>query len=232
MGRGSGRRVRVSAIVRYVAPVVAALAVAGCNTVAQQSPVAAAPRGATVAFDSIDGPPRHLFDRLVSDLNNEAQRHRLAVMSRDEGNAAYRVHGYMIAENAATRSAISWVWDVYDRDHQRVLRLTGEDVIAGTHTDAWQAVDDASIARIAGDSMDQLAAFLTSPQAEPGAVPVQTSYSSDSPEAAGIFRIMQVDNSGPGTGAGMEPDSIPLPHARPRSAGAARLTVAAAQNIH
>jgi hypothetical protein len=225
MGWGSGRRVCVSAIVRYIAPVAAALAVAGCNTVSQQSPVAAASHGATVAFDSIDGPPRHIFDRLVSDLNTEAQRHQLAVMSRDEDGAAYRVRGYMIAENAARQSAISWVWDVYDRDRQRVLRLTGKNVIAGAHADAWQAVDDASVAKIASDSMEQLAAFLTSPQAEPGAAPIQTSYSSDSPEAAGIFRIMQVDNSGPGAKA--EPDSVPLPHARPRSA---RLTVAAAQN--
>jgi hypothetical protein len=137
----------------------------------------------------------------------------------------------MIAENAARQSAISWVWDVYDRDRQRVLRLTGKNVIAGAHADAWQAVDDASVAKIASDSMEQLAAFLTSPQAEPGAAPIQTSYSSDSPEAAGIFRIMQVDNSGARADAGVEPDSVPLPHARPRSASAARLTVAAAQNI-
>src|SRR5262249_32020482 len=46
--------------------------------------------GTTVAFESIDGPPPAVFDRLVATLNTEANAHNLAVVSRNEA-ATYRV---------------------------------------------------------------------------------------------------------------------------------------------
>jgi hypothetical protein len=166
-----------------------ALAVAGCNTVAQQQPATfAVTRGATVAFDSIDGPPREVFDRLVQDLNAEARDRRLAVTSRD-GNSAYRVRGYLGAQSAPKQSTVSWVWDVYDRDQHRVLRITGEEKIAGSRKDAWQALDEAATRRIAHSGMEQLAAFLASSPDAPQTVSAIAYGSDASPEAAGIVRI-------------------------------------------
>ena len=233
MNWGWSRRNRAAARLWQLIPVLAALGVAGCNTVAPESPTASAARGASVSFDSIDGPPRPIFDRLVQDLNAEAQQRQLAVVSRD-GDAAYRVRGYLIAQTSSHNSAVSWVWDIYDRDRQRVLRLNGEDVIDGKHRDAWQAVDETAVARIARDSMTQLSAFLASPEATPQAVAVETSYSAaSSPEAAGIFRIQQVSAPAPadasGTAVPAVLDSVPLPPQRPRSAALATLTVAAVQ---
>ena len=124
------------------------------------------PRGATVAFESIDGPPPGQFRKLVQALNNEAQTRRLAVMSR-ESPSAYRVRGYLAAKVAKRETTISWVWDVFDRDDHRALRIAGEETAKGRHRDAWSAADDAMLRRIAGSSMDQLAAFLTSPEVAP-----------------------------------------------------------------
>jgi hypothetical protein len=233
MDWGRSRRTRAAALVWQIIPVLAALGVAGCNTVAPDSPSASASRGATVSFDSIDGPPRPIFDRLVQDLNAEAQQRQLAIVSRD-GDAAYRVRGYLVAQTSSRNSAVSWVWDIYDREHRRVLRLNGEDVIKGKHRDAWQAVDDTAVARIARDSMTQLSAFLGSTEAIPQAVAVETSYAAPSgPEAAGIFRIQQGSNPAPAeTPDAAVPaalDSVPLPPQRPRTAALAPLTVAAAQ---
>src|SRR4029077_15283788 len=38
--------------------------------------------GATVAFESIDGPPPEVFRKLVTSLNDEAGAHKIAVVSR------------------------------------------------------------------------------------------------------------------------------------------------------
>ena len=84
------------------------------------------PSGPTIAFDSIDGPPVGVFNRLVDNLSAEAQGRQLAIASR-EGAANYRVRGYLAAQVIRGRTHISWVWDVYDDDKLRALRITGEE---------------------------------------------------------------------------------------------------------
>ena len=130
-GRAAGRRLR-----------------AGTGRVQIDDPAgcfAAEPRGASVAFDTIDGPPPGQFRKLVQDLNSEAQSRRLAVMSR-ESPSAYRVRGYIAAKQANGHTTISWVWDVFDRDQHRALRINGEETVKGKHRDAWAAADDAMLA--------------------------------------------------------------------------------------
>jgi hypothetical protein len=171
---------------------VCAIALAGCNQNANLS--AAHPRGATVAFESIDGPPSRQFQKLVQSLNEEAQSRRLAVISRDQ-SSAYRVRGYLAAKVVRDRTTIAWVWDVFDANEQRALRITGEETAKNRRGDAWGAADDAMLQRIARASMDQLAAFVISPDAvpvaaEPASLRAATPADS-SPEAAGIYRIFK-----------------------------------------
>src|SRR5437764_118181 len=82
--------------------------------------------GATLAFESIDGPPPQVFERLVKALNTESQGKPVAIVSRDVP-AAYRIRSYLSAQVRRGRSVIAWVFDVYDRDQQRALRLSGEE---------------------------------------------------------------------------------------------------------
>ena len=67
----------------------------------------------------------------------------------------------MSPPNREKQTTIAWVWDVYDGDERRALRISGEET-AGRRRDAWAAADDAS-RRIARTGMDQLAAFLSAP---------------------------------------------------------------------
>jgi hypothetical protein len=201
-----------------------ALALAGCNQDGQTNVSAAQPRGATVAFESIDGPPNGQFQKLVRDLSDEAQTRRLAVISREQ-SSAYRVRGYLAAKVVQGQTTISWVWDVFDKEERRALRVTGEETAKAQHNDAWNAADDAMLQRIARTSMDQIAAFLTSPDVAPGtpdAVPqlALMGTQDSSPEAAGIFRIFNA-KADPVAGSGAEPipaatedDAVPLPPRR------------------
>jgi hypothetical protein len=220
--------------------VACALALTGCSIEGRPDASVAQPRGATVAFESIDGPPPGQFQQLVQDLNNEAQSRRLAVLSR-ESSSAYRVRGYLAAKALKGQTTISWVWDVFDRDQRRALRIEGEETASGRHGDAWAAADSAMLGRIANSSMTQLATFLTSPEISPGepdapAEPqlVLASTRDSSPEAAGIFRIFQshadpVPEMAAEGAATVEPVAgrVPLPRRRPAltSAGLARETV-------
>jgi len=141
----------------------------GCTTdgtTANVSLVSDTPSGPTIAFESIAGPPPGVFNRVVDDLSAEAQSRNLAIASR-EGASSYRVRGYMAAQVIRGRTHISWVWDVYDGDRLRALRITGEEAGGRAGGDPWSAADDPMLRKIARQSMDQLAAFLSNPGAVP-----------------------------------------------------------------
>lgn len=208
----------------------AALALAGCNTTGSQSnALLNGTQGATVAFDSIDGAPRDVFDRLVQELNAEARSRNLAVVSRADASA-YRVRGYLATTRSAKQNSIDWIWDVYDDRRQRVLRISGQQTIKGTQQDAWQAVDGPAVQKIAHDSIGQLATFLTSPDAMPSARARVASDDGTSPEAAGIFRIVPAGAASlEETAPALNPDQddVPLPPPRPRQARTASLAAMA-----
>jgi hypothetical protein len=208
-----------------------ALALAGCTFDEQPNLSAAQPRGATVAFESIDGLPTKQFGPLVQSLNEEAPTRHLAVISH-ASPSAYRVRGYLAAKVVKDRTTIAWTWDVFDGNEHRALRITGEETANGRHRDAWSAADDAMLKRIARSSMEQLAAFLTSPEVAPG-TPIAAQEPQfmlvgergPSPEAAGIFRIFRpqadpipaVSTQAP-AGTDDSTDSVPLPRHRPEPA--------------
>jgi hypothetical protein len=126
------------------------------------------------------------------------------------------------------------VWDVFDQEEQRALRISGEETAKVRHRDAWAAADDVMLQRIARTSMDQLAAFLTSPDIAPGTAPAaaeaQVALSGPneaSPEAAGIFRISrpQADPISLDTAESPDADSAePVPLPRRRAAASAALS--------
>jgi hypothetical protein len=124
--------------------------------------------GATVTFESIDGPPPQVFDRMVSVLDSESKLRNLQVVSR-EGSASYRVRSYLAAQVNRGRTTIAWVWDVYDRDQQRALRLSGEEPAGRAGHDAWTAADDLVLRRIAQAGFSGLSAMIngTAPADEP-----------------------------------------------------------------
>jgi hypothetical protein len=182
------------------------MALGGCGPDGSPRQLAAQPRGATVAFDSIDGPPPAKFDKLVQDLNAEAHARRLAVTSRKRP-AAYRVRGYLTAQRMNGKTTISWVWDVFGREQQRALRITGAATTKTSHYNAWSAADDAMLKRIAHSSMDELAAFLTSPAV------ALVGHHDVTPEEAGIFRIFK-----PQAGTKPEPKAEAEPNLGPKPA--------------
>src|ERR1700731_3043129 len=134
---------------------------------------AMAGNGATVAFESIDGPPPQVFDRMVGVLDSEAKLRNLSIVSR-EGAASYRVRSYLAAQVSRGRTTIAWVFDVYDQNQQRALRLSGEEAAGKAGRDPWAAADDLVLRKIAQAGLSGLASMIngTAPVDAPQPTPV------------------------------------------------------------
>jgi hypothetical protein len=146
---------------------------AGCSTSGQISlATPGSSFGPTVAFESVDGPPPQVFDRLVRALETESTAKSFTIVSRETA-AAYRIRSYLSAQVRRGRTTIAWVWDVYDRDQQRAVRLSGEEPGGKTKDrtgrDAWATADDQVIRRIAIAGLDGVSSMIngTLPQDQP-----------------------------------------------------------------
>jgi hypothetical protein len=132
--------------------------------------------GQTIAFESVDGPPRPVFDRLVQALSSEAERRQLPVVSHT-APSAYRVRAYLATyiEKKKKRATLAWTWEVLDTRDNRAFRLAGEEALGAPKSDVWGQLDDATLLRIARQGFDELSARIggLAPAApKPGGEPV------------------------------------------------------------
>ncbi|QUS41234.1 hypothetical protein RPMA_22090 [Tardiphaga alba] len=123
--------------------------------------------GPTVTFESIDGPPPQVFERMVNLLDSEARLRNLPVVSRKD-SAAFRVRSYLSAQVRGHNTSIAWVWDVYDRDQNRAFRLSGEEQTGKGSRDAWATADDLTLRRIAQAGLTGLSGVVN------GSAPVES----------------------------------------------------------
>ena len=180
---------------------VVACALGGCanrSSAANDSfAMAGAGGGATVAFESIDGPPPRVFDRMVSVLDSESKLRNLSIVSR-EGRASYRVRSYLSAQIVRGRTMISWVWDVYDGDQQRALRLSGEEPAGKAGRDAWAAADDLVLRKIAQAGLSGLSGMINgTPDTAPAPAPERRG-----PAVASADEIMPAQDAAGATALG------------------------------
>jgi hypothetical protein len=176
MREASSNLRRAGSRVMAVVLLAAATVLAGCagGNAPANSYAMAAPSGgssATVAFESIDGPPPQVFDRMVGVLDSESKLRSLSIVSR-EGTAAYRVRSYLSAQVVRGKTVIAWVWDVYDANQQRALRLSGEEPTAAKGgRDPWGAADDLVLRKIAQAGFSGLSNMINGAPDTPGTVP-------------------------------------------------------------
>src|SRR5580692_5118063 len=148
---------------------------AGGGAVGGSFAMASAASSPTVTFESIDGPPPQVFDRMVGVLESESKLRNLSIVSRD-GAASYRVRSYLAAEVNRGRTVIAWVWDVYDQNQQRALRLSGEEPAGKSGRDPWTAADDLVLRKIAQAGLSGLSSMVngTAPADAPQPAPAPT----------------------------------------------------------
>lgn len=227
LGRAQARERGVVALWLRVALIaVCGLGAAACTTTgARPGP------NATVAFESIDGPPPATFSKLVQKLNEEAEAKKVPIVSR-ETPAPYRIRGYvaLAIQKKQKRTIVSWVWDVYDAEQKRSFRLSGEEIAGPAGRDAWDAANDEVLSRVARAGMERLAAYFQSP-ASVAPAPSRDGGDRDMtvaarddfrPESQGIFRLFRNEPAAPQEASlqaeAAVDEAIPLPRRRPASA--------------
>jgi hypothetical protein len=169
--------------------VAVSLALGGCVTTGTQTVSPTAAEGATIIFESIDGPPRPVTTRLAKSLDQEAAARRLVVVTRG-GQALYHIRAYVAAHADRGVTTLAWALDVYDAERRRAFRLNGEERAAGPSP--WAAANDEVIGRIAATSVAQLMTFIAADRTGTGATAAATA-------------------AGPALAAAYEAPMLPLP---------------------
>lgn len=173
-------RHRVRIILNSILGLTFGAAAAGCSSNGHSFGPLAAGRSATIAIESIEGPPPVLASKLATDLTEAAEARQLTIVS-SEDQANYRVRGYISTHVERGKTSVSWVWDIYDADMRRAARITGEEPSSGKAgggkpRSEWTSVDDRVLRRIAQSGMDRILIFLNSsdtetPASATGAIP-------------------------------------------------------------
>ena len=147
-----GRRTLTACVAALVASLVAA-----CQTDQIVTGSVATPANG-IAFESVDGPPPAVFDRLVAKLTSEAEARRLPVVSRN-AVASWRIRLYLAAHAEKQKAELTWVADVFDAGLERAFRVSGEEPLSGRR-DLWAQADDAVLGRIAARALEAVAAGI------------------------------------------------------------------------
>src|SRR3954452_20888485 len=195
------RMSRIASRAAIAAALLMACALGGCASGGPGSGAfAMAGSGSPVAFESIDGPPPQVFDRMVGVLDSESKLRNFAIVSR-EGTASYRVRSYLSAQVVRGRTRIAWVWDVYDANQQRALRLSGEEPAGKAGPDAWAAPYDMVLRKIAQAGLSGLSGMINgAPDVPPASAPGRRGPAVASAEpaapAVGTFGVASLSYSG------------------------------------
>jgi hypothetical protein len=221
---------------KLIASLALCLMAAGCASIGQAlgpSGLASSSsaRDVSIAFESIDGLPRDMSQKLVRDLDEEAAALRIAVVPAG-GEAAYRVRAYLAAHARGATTSVAWAWDVYDAGLQRAFRLSGEEEAGppaghaaarkGSEARGWSAADDAVLRSIARTGMQQLVDFMASAPPTPAA-PVAPAAPPSPRNGSDTVASLDVPATTP-IGGAPEPHAMPLPPRRPVLAAAAGTT--------
>jgi hypothetical protein len=174
----------------------------GCQEVGFEASVPSrmAP-GVPIMLETVEGPPAEVQTALGGAIAKAAAAHQVTVVD-DNAAARFHLRGYLTAYAAEDgKTALAYVWDVFDKANHRAQRVNGVDVMAANPADPWSGIDDRELQRIATKSMDGIADFLA--DAGNATPPVAAAKLSSRAVTSGAA-------AGAAAGAGAGPNGKPL----------------------
>ena len=120
------------------------------------------PEAPPVAITAMEGLPEATAARLAGQMYTESRRRGFSTTVQDDDTDGFIVTGVMNATPTAEGTTIVYVWDVWDPSRRYQHRITGRETIPGAaYADPWNAVDDSAMQRIASQTSEQLAGFIS-----------------------------------------------------------------------
>ncbi|MEM8812366.1 MAG: hypothetical protein AAGF59_07075 [Pseudomonadota bacterium] len=118
------------------------------------------PEEATFAFEPFEGIPVNTGDTITKQLLSQAETYRVRIVPRRTEDPTYRVRGHLIATADNATSIISYVYDIFDANGQRVHRIIGQDFRSGQQGDPWPTIADSLASEIATDTLIDIQSWL------------------------------------------------------------------------
>ena len=150
----------------------AAIALTAALGACQGSLMGGSPEGVPVALESIDGAPGPVQTALIDELATAASDRKVELVGSST-EARYRMRGYLSTAVEDGETKVSYVWDVFDAHKRRAKRLAGSRPVA-LASGSISTIDKEALAKLARDSMDGIAEFLSDSKS------IQTADISDS----------------------------------------------------
>ncbi|MBZ8134883.1 hypothetical protein [Afifella sp. IM 167] len=115
-----------------------------------------------IAFAPLTGPPQQVADRLAVIVARDAAARGMNLADFRERGSSYTLKGYLSAVDDDGGTLLVYVWDVLSPDLKRLNRISGKIKVGASASDAWSVVDDAALASLSSETLDKLAAWLSS----------------------------------------------------------------------
>ncbi|MBW3096102.1 hypothetical protein [Pseudohoeflea coraliihabitans] len=138
---------------------------ADVNEMAQAQPaplrsagVATAPK--SIRFAPIIGAPIGRITPLSKQLAQEARSRGFSVHPSSDARGDHLLKGYLSAFNDGAVTTVVFVWDILDPAGNRLHRIQGQERVDGAADEAWEAVPDSSMQRIASRLFDEYQQWL------------------------------------------------------------------------
>jgi hypothetical protein len=114
-----------------------------------------------LAFAPVTGVPSEPIARLNAAIREEAAKRSIIVVQSGDPNTDYIVQGYLSAVGGPSGTVLVFVWDIADRNGQRVHRVSGQESSTKGAPDPWAAVDSETLHIVALRTVDAIAAWLS-----------------------------------------------------------------------
>jgi hypothetical protein len=114
-----------------------------------------------IAFAPVTGAPSDPVARLNVAIREEAAKRSIVVVQPGDPNADYTLQGYLSAVGGPSGTVLVFVWDIADRNGQRVHRVSGQESSTKGAPDPWAAVDAETLRIVALRTVDAFAAWLS-----------------------------------------------------------------------
>ncbi len=120
------------------------------------------PQAPPVTITEMAGVPEATASRLAGQMYSESRRRGFSTNVQGDERDGFIVVGSMSASPTAEGTTVVYVWDVWDPTRRHQHRISGQETIPGAaYSDPWNAVDDSAMQRIASQSTEQLAGFIS-----------------------------------------------------------------------
>lgn len=117
---------------------------------------------AVLTFEPMVGAPTRVARELSGSLGQRVAQQALPVVARSDAKVTHRVKGYFSASENQGQVQISYVWDIFDKNGNRLNRIMGNQQTPMTGSDPWDAVTGPILDKVAVDTAAQLKTWHSS----------------------------------------------------------------------